>query len=297
MTIQIALRHQTHYDYDRLVSLGPQVVRLRPAPHCRTPILSYSLNITPKDHFLNWQQDPHGNYLARLVFPEKTREFHVDVDLIAEMTVINPFDFFIESSAEEYPFEFADDLVYDLRPFLRTEKAGPKFQEYLDAIDKTPRRTVHFLVELNQQLQKDIGYLIRMEPGVQTPEETLIKGSGSCRDSSWLLVQLCRYLGLPARFVSGYLVQLTADIKSLDGPSGPTADFTDLHASDRSVFARCRLGGHGSHVWVAGGRRPHSASLHPPSDVRRSDFRRDGTLRNRVPFRHARHSGITKIPA
>jgi transglutaminase-like putative cysteine protease len=230
MTIQIALHHDTHYVYDRPVTLGPQVVRLRPAPHCRTPILSYSLKITPETHFLNWQQDPHGNYLARLVFPEKTNEFRVEVDVVAEMTVINPFDFFIESSAENYPFEYDDDLVHDLRPFLRLEPGGPRFHEYLSAIDKTPRRTVHFLVELNQQLQKDVGYLIRMEPGVQTPEETLTKASGSCRDSSWLLVQLCRHLGLAARFVSGYLVQLTADIKSLDGPSGPECDFTDLHA-------------------------------------------------------------------
>ncbi len=230
MTIQIALHHQTKYTYDRPINLGPQVVRLRPAPHCRTPILSYSLKILPENHFLNWQQDPHGNYLARLVFLEKTREFCVDVDVIAEMTVINPFDFFIEDSAEEYPFAYEEDLIYDLRPFLRTEAWGPKFQEYLNAVDKTPRRTIFFLVDLNQKLQKDIGYLIRMEPGVQSPEETLAKRSGSCRDSSWLLVQLCRHLGIAARFVSGYLVQLTADVKSLDGPSGPENDFTDLHA-------------------------------------------------------------------
>ncbi len=103
MTIQIALHHDTHYVYDRLVSLGPQVVRLRPAPHCRTPILSYSLKITPEKHFLNWQQDPHGNYLARLVFFEKTKEFRVEVDVIAEMTVINPFDFFIEECGGKIP--------------------------------------------------------------------------------------------------------------------------------------------------------------------------------------------------
>ena len=230
MTIQIALNHKTHYAYDRLVTLGPQVVRLRPAPHCRTPIVSYSLKITPEQHFLNWQQDPHGNYQARLVFFEKTREFAVEVDLIAEMTVINPFDFFVESSVEEFPFHYDEDLVHDLRPFLRTEPGGPKFQEYLHAIDKSPRRTVQFLVDLNRNLQMEIAYLIRLEPGVQSPEETLTRQSGSCRDTSWLLVQLCRHLGLAARFVSGYLVQLTADVKSLDGPSGPENDFTDLHA-------------------------------------------------------------------
>ena len=267
MTIQIALSHKTKYRYDRLVSLGPQVVRLRPAPHCRTPIVSYSLKVAPETQFLNWQQDPHGNYLARLVFLEKTREFCVEVDLIAEMTVINPFDFFIEASAEKFPFVYAEDLVHDLRPFLRTEPGGPKFEAYLEAVDKTPRRTVEFLIELNQKLQNDVAYLIRMEPGVQSPEETLANGSGSCRDSSWVLVQLCRHLGLAARFVSGYLVQLAPDIKSLDGPSGPENDFTDLHA-----WAEVYLPGAGwvgmdptSGLLAGEGHIPLAATPHPMS--------------------------------
>lgn len=230
MAIRVALSHVTHYKYDRLVSLGPQIIRLRPAPHCRTPVLSYSLTISPVQHFLNWQQDPHSNFLGRLVVPELTQEFKVTVDLTADLTVINPFDFFIEEYAEQFPFTYETALAKDLLPFLECHKTGPNFEAYFESISKAPRRTTLFLVELNQRLWKDIRYLIRMEPGVQTPEETLTKGSGSCRDSAWLMVQILRRIGLAARFVSGYLIQLTADVKSLDGPSGPEADFTDLHA-------------------------------------------------------------------
>lgn len=230
MSIHVALNHVTTYSYDRLINLGPQVIRLRPCPHSRTRILSYSLKVGPDKHFINWQQDPQGNYLARLVFPEKTREFTIEVDMVAEMSVINPFDFFLEPHAEEIPFAYEAWQRHELTPYLYKLPATPLFQKYLDGISREKMRSVDFLVALNAKVQNDVGYTIRMEPGVQTPEETLTKKTGSCRDSAWLLVQVLRHLGLAARFVSGYLIQLTADVKSLDGPSGPEADFTDLHA-------------------------------------------------------------------
>lgn len=230
MSIHAALHHVTHYKYDRLVQLGPQVVRLRPAPHCRSNVISYSLKVEPAEHFVNWMQDPFANYQARLVFPEKTREFKVTVDLVVEMAVYNPFDFFLEPQAENFPFKYTASQAEELAPYLVTEEATPLLSAYLDKIDRKEQRTIDFLVGLNQQVQKDVNYLIRMEPGVQTPEETLTNGSGSCRDSGWLLVQLLRHCGLAARFVSGYLIQLTPDVKALDGPSGTTVDFTDLHA-------------------------------------------------------------------
>ncbi|MFZ4650906.1 MAG: transglutaminase family protein, partial [Rubrivivax sp.] len=230
MSIHVALHHVTRYRYDRLVSLSPQVVRLRPAPHCRTPILSYSLRIEPQAHFINWQQDPFSNHLARLVFPERTREFTVTVDLVAEMSVYNPFDFFLEPEAEAFPFAYAPELAHDLQPYLVRGEATPLFAAFVQSIPRERVRTIDFLVGLNQRLQREIGYLIRMEPGVQTPEETLARGSGSCRDSGWLLVQTLRHLGLAARFVSGYLIQLQPDVKALDGPGGAEHDFTDLHA-------------------------------------------------------------------
>jgi transglutaminase-like putative cysteine protease len=230
VSIHVALNHVTHYRYDRLVGLGPQVVRLRPAPHCRTRILSYSLKVTPEDHFVNWQQDPESNYLARYVFAEKTRELRIEVDLVAEMAVLNPFDFFLEPYAETYPFAYQGVDKRDLAPIPGDVPRRALFKEYLGTIPRERKRTIDWLVELNLKLSRDIRYLIRMEPGVQTPELTLRKRSGSCRDSAWLLVQLLRHMGLAARFVSGYLIQLTADMKSLDGPSGPEKDFTDLHA-------------------------------------------------------------------
>jgi transglutaminase-like putative cysteine protease len=230
MSILAGLHHVTRYHYDRPIGLGPQVIRLRPAPHCRTRVVSYSLKVTPAEHFLNWQQDPNGNWLARFVFPEKTREFTITVDLIADMAVVNPFDFFVEPFADTFPFAYPAEFVEELAPYLAAEPAGPRLSAFLASLPRDRKNIVDFLVELNQRLQRDIRYLIRMEAGVQTPEHTLETAAGSCRDSAWLLVQILRHLGLAARFVSGYLIQLRPDVQALDGPAGAAQDFTDLHA-------------------------------------------------------------------
>ena len=231
MAIRVAIDHTTRYAYDAPTSLGPHVVRLRPAPHARTPIVSYSLVVEPSNHFLNWQQDPFGNWLARLVFPEPARELLVRVDLVADLEIVNPFDFFVEESAEGFPFDYDALVRRELGPYLETDAPGPLLAGWLTRhrpVDGTP--IIDALVQVNQALERDIDYRVRMEPGVQPSETTLDVRSGSCRDSGWLLVEILRHYGLAARFVSGYLVQLTPDVKSLDGPSGTSVDFTDLHA-------------------------------------------------------------------
>ena len=230
MSIRVACNHNTYYAFDRPVSVLPHVIRLRPAPHSRTPINAYSLKITPENHFINWQQDAFGNYLARLVFPEKTRELRIEVEIIADMTTYNPFDFFMEDYAENYPFAYNKLERGELTPYFQKVVTGPRLAKWLKKIDCKEQRTIDFLIEVNRQLQSSIQYSVRMEPGVQSCETTLARKIGSCRDSAWLLVQILRHLGLASRFVSGYLIQLSADEKSLDGPSGPEADFTDLHA-------------------------------------------------------------------
>ncbi len=195
MSVRVALHHATRYTYDRLIRLGPQVIRLRPAPHCRTPILSYELTVRPADHFLNWQQDPQANWLARVLVPEATNYLHVTVDLVAELAVVNPFDFFLEASAERYPFAYDPALALELAPYLAAEPAGPLFESYLAGISRSEKAMTPFLFDVNAGLQRDIAYLIRMEPGIQTPDETLATRAGSCRDTAWLLVQLLRRLG------------------------------------------------------------------------------------------------------
>ncbi|MGB5384304.1 MAG: transglutaminase family protein [Lutimonas sp.] len=231
MAIIVAIKHDTYYKYDRLINMGSHVIRLKPAPHSRTKIHSYSLNIEPKEHFINWQQDSFGNYLARVVMQEKVKEFKVEVEVVAEMTVINPFDFFVEEYAEKFPFKYTAQDSKELAPYLEIAEDGPLLKEWVKKMERFKGSSiVDFLVSVNRELNKEINYTVRMEPGVFTCEESLIKKLGSCRDSSWLLVQTMRHLGLAARFVSGYLVQLKADQKAIDGPSGTEKDFTDLHA-------------------------------------------------------------------
>jgi uncharacterized protein (DUF2126 family) len=275
--IKVALEHRTSYTFDRLVEVHPHVVRLRPAPHSRTPIEAYSLTVEPADHFINWQQDAFGNFLARLVFPNRARSLTITVGLIADMKVINPFDFFIEDWAETIGFEYPKALAEDLKPYLRPvdengDGSGPGdlTQAWVKNFSVAPgTRTIDFLVALNRAVSADVGYSVRMEPGVQTPDHTLRTGIGSCRDSAWLLVSILRQLGLAARFVSGYLVQLTSDVEALDGPSGPAADFTDLHA-----WAEVYIPGAGwigldatSGLFAGEGHIPLSATPHPESSA------------------------------
>ncbi|WP_338749769.1 DUF2126 domain-containing protein [Janibacter alittae] len=248
MTIRVALEHRTSYRFSQPVQVYPHTIRLRPAPHSRTPVPSYSLRIEPGNHFVNWQQDPFGNWLARVVFPDKVDHLEITVDLLADMTVINPFDFFVEDWAATFPFAYPAQLRDDLSPYLHPvggEGGGGTsadvvawLEDRLPSLLTAPREAavgagtpiVSFVVGLNRAIRESVDYTVRLEAGVQTPAHTLQRGIGSCRDSAWLLVAALRHLGLAARFVSGYLVQLSTDQSAVDGPDGPAEDFTDLHA-------------------------------------------------------------------
>jgi transglutaminase-like putative cysteine protease len=278
MTTDVALWHRTRYRFARPVTLGPHLIRLRPAPHTRTRIRAYSLEVDPAAHQLHWQQDPFGNWQARVFFLEPTDHLEVTVDLVAEMAVVDPFDFYVEPEASQWPFAYDADLEEDLRPYLETEPIGPEFQALLESIPRDPAYTVTFLVELNQRLAERIGYLVRLEPGVQTLEETLRLGSGSCRDTGWLLVQLCRQLGIAARFVSGYLIQLAGDPEGTDGPA---EDIPDLHA-----WAEVFLPGAG---WI--GLDPTSGLL-AGEGTSRSPSRRAGPCRPGHRHRRAAGAGL-----
>jgi len=230
----VALTHTTRYRFDRPVLLSPHEIRLRPAPYCRTPILSYALTVVPAGHVLTWQQDPHNNYLARVVFSEKATELAVVVKLVADMTVINPFGFLVDPYAETFPFAYPSHLTKELRSFLEVESPGQRLTSWLSTFKadhcQVPKPTIDFLVTLNRRIENDVEYLVRLEPGIQTCEQTLQKRSGSCRDSAWLEVQILRHLGLAARFASGYLIQLVPDVEPVEHPAEPARDHASLHA-------------------------------------------------------------------
>ncbi|MCB9229457.1 MAG: transglutaminase family protein [Deltaproteobacteria bacterium] len=230
MAVDVSLHHETRYHYDRRVKLGPQVIRLRPAPHTRSSICRYSLSIEPQKHFINWQQDPFGNYLARVVFSDPTDHLYITVGLVTEIRSFNPFDFFLDKNYESFPFSYSEELSDQLKPYLKIIDSGPLITSLAEGIDRSESKIVDFLVKINRDVCSKLNYLVRLEPGVQSSDVTLSKQSGSCRDFAWLLCQILRHLGLATRFVSGYLIQLKPDIRSASGPGGPEEDFTDLHA-------------------------------------------------------------------
>ena len=234
MTIQVQVNHLTHYKYDRPVNLAPQTVRLRPSPHNKVPIKAYSFKIFPENHFLNWYQDIYGNFIANIVFPEKITEFKIDVSILADINIINPFDFFLYKKYESYPFEYEPHIKQELTQYLVPAENGKLLMDFINKKIQPQknqgRNTINFLVEVNKKLNEHLGYIIRLEPGVFSCEETLTRKIGSCRDMAWLLCNIFRHLGFAARFISGYSIQLKADEKPVIGPAGVIQDIVDLHA-------------------------------------------------------------------
>ncbi|MDX2088117.1 MAG: transglutaminase family protein [Kofleriaceae bacterium] len=232
--MRVLIQHRSRYLYPRPALLGPHLIRLRPADHARAKIERYSLTITP-EHRLHWQRDPHGNHVARVTFKagQRVEALELVVELAVDVRPINPFDFFIDERARRVPFRYPDGLDAELAPYLETAdpayRMGRKAIELLEEVPATGD-TLDMLIKLNALVRQRVAYVIRDEAGVWTPEETLVNGRGSCRDSAVLLVALMRARGIAARFASGYLVQLTDEGMIPDEPKGVDRDVVDLHA-------------------------------------------------------------------
>lgn len=241
MTTRVALEHRTTYRFGEPVHLFPHAVRLRPAPHSRTAISGYDLRVEPSGHVLRWHQDPFGGWVAQVVFTETATQLEVTVSLVADLEPVNPFDFYVDDYASTAPFAYPTTLRDDLAAYLRPVDDGPRGSGLSPKstawVESTIARAlggeggeptlpvVELLVRLNRAVREQVAYSTRMEPGTQTPADTLDRAVGSCRDSSWLLVAVLRHAGLAARFASGYLLQLETA-----GDDGPSRDSAELHA-------------------------------------------------------------------
>ena len=287
MSIHVALTHETRYRYDRLATLGPQVVRLRPAPHSRTRILSYALRIEPAGHFLNWQQDPLGNYLARIVVPGKTREFRLQVDLVAEMAVFNPFDFFLEPEAEQYPFAYEPRIAKELEPYLELEPAGPLLTE-LAGQDRSrtgrngrlPRRTEPATPPARRLRDPDGAGRADLRGDAVEPERILPRLCLAARaDPAAPWARGSFRVGLPDPAQAGRRGTRRA-VRHRQGLHRPAR-------LDRGIPARCGLGRPRRHVGPARGRGPHSARVRSAPERRRADHRHGGRGQRRVLVRDA----------
>jgi transglutaminase-like putative cysteine protease len=188
------------------------------------------LKIYPQEHYLTWRQDIHGNFLARVNLPTPTEYLKIEVDIIAYLKPINPFDFLLEDYVINYPFAYCYQEQKELAAFLEITESGKMLQEWVEIHRQKDIYTINFVSFINGELAKDISHIIRLEEGIWSCEETLSRKMGSCRDSAWLLVQILRHYGLAARFVSGYLIQLKPDIPPLDGSTILEEDTAGLHA-------------------------------------------------------------------
>ncbi|GAB3998059.1 hypothetical protein GCM10028807_44750 [Spirosoma daeguense] len=229
MDIRIQLNHQTLYQYDQTVHLSTQLIRLKPNAYCQAIIEDYSLLIKPDNHVLRWQQDAFGNFIARVDFSGEVSYLLIQVQITVSLQPVNPFDFLIDDYALFFPFQYTDSLQHDLAPYRGATEQGSYLTQWIGQIKHQPRQeTVSFLINLNQQVFQAIFYQVRLEPGVQSADETLRRSIGTCRDSAWLLVQLIRKLGLAARFVSGYLVELSQSSNNTSADA--IKDLLALHA-------------------------------------------------------------------
>lgn len=212
MSRAVSIAHVTTYRYDRPVFLGPQTIRLTPAPHARARILQHELTVAPGNHTLRHGRDPQGGVESRAIFGGRVAHFEITVRLDAELIPTNPFDFVLEGGAERWPFDYDPLLRAELAPCLGGVQPGRGVTALLPS---GGHDTLPMLIALARRIASEVRYIRRDEPGVWEPEETLARAEGSCRDSGLVLVQAMRALGIAARFCSGYLLdpdEGTADL-------------------------------------------------------------------------------------
>ncbi|MFT8550349.1 MAG: transglutaminase family protein [Acetobacter okinawensis] len=219
MSSHVTLLHRTCYRYDRPVSMGPQTIRLRPMQASRTPIESYGLHISPKGSQLRWERDSCGNDVACVGFSDRLTHFDIEVSLVADMTVYDPL---LQTSSDDA----CEDLP--LAHYLNQADCAPEVMDFLaDCPKSAGEDALEDMMALNEAIASRVAYQRRLEPGIWSPEQTLRNGSGSCRDSAWLFVNMARCRGYAARFVSGYLIQ-----------SAPTAEGAELLTGDLHAWTQ-----------------------------------------------------------
>lgn len=208
--------HHTQYNFSKPVQASPHIIRLNPTLNYKNKILEHSLQVFPEVFHQNNHLDVYGNPISRLVFLSKIEFLTVEVKMKVEVQDINPFDFFLSLAIENYPFKYPNSVQSYLQSYL--EVVDDEVIEHWLKSKNPPKqhKTLDYVTSLNKLVHQHLNYTVRLEPGVYSPKETIEKGGGSCRDYSWLLVNMYRMHGIAARFVSGYLIDLNFEVDNKD---------------------------------------------------------------------------------
>lgn len=205
---RIRIRHLTQYSFSEVVKLSEHRLLLRPREGHDVRIASSRLDVSPV-HKTKWSRDIYGNSVGLLVLPEPARELRIESEVVIEHYAEQPLDFVVDARAVTFPFPFEPEDRLDLLPY-HTHTWPNQVQQLKRWVEQfwQPGQSIEtflLLDQINKAIATQLRYGTREAPGVQSPATTLQLGAGSCRDFAALFIEACRYLGLAARFVSGYL--------------------------------------------------------------------------------------------